>query len=128
MLKSSYFFQPPQKLAKFFSLIDATKWQNSCVQFDPIFPQFTANEDCLYLNIITPKRVRINKALYLNFHAKNIGNVLDCREIPHFRFYSGSMVVHISLVRPRKSVGYNRSATLSPRILFSFPCNTVSDL
>nr|AJP62542.1 carboxylesterase [Oxya chinensis] len=48
-------FQPPKSALTWKGVRDALKFGNHCVQFDLINNQEVGSEDCLYLNVYTPK-------------------------------------------------------------------------
>ena len=51
-------WQPPQPPARWREPLDATKFANHCPQVESPFGSAATTEDCLYLNVFTPKRLR----------------------------------------------------------------------
>jgi len=48
-------FKPPQPINKWDGILDATEDANKCIQFDFFELTYEGDEDCLYLNVYTPK-------------------------------------------------------------------------
>lgn len=50
-------FEPPEPLTSWEGLLDATEYKSDCIQNNVYFNSYdiTGNEDCLYINVFTPK-------------------------------------------------------------------------
>lgn len=53
-LKSHYFSQDPVPPEPWTGIREATKYGDSCAQYDEIIKKYVGSEDCLYLNVYTP--------------------------------------------------------------------------
>nr|XP_021199848.2 LOW QUALITY PROTEIN: venom carboxylesterase-6 [Helicoverpa armigera] len=50
-----YRFREPQQLKPWLGVWDATKPLPACLQYDPFIKKITGSENCLYVNVYTPK-------------------------------------------------------------------------
>ncbi|KAJ0176436.1 hypothetical protein K1T71_007615 [Dendrolimus kikuchii] len=50
-----YRFREPQNLKPWTGIWDATKMLSVCMQYDPFYQTVTGSENCLFLNVYTPK-------------------------------------------------------------------------
>ncbi|MFC0114984.1 carboxylesterase family protein [Kibdelosporangium aridum] len=61
-------WRPPQPAAWWRDPLDATKPREMCAQLPGLWPEELVNEDCLYLNVTTPKRKHRSLPVMVWFH------------------------------------------------------------
>ncbi|RSM67392.1 carboxylesterase family protein [Kibdelosporangium aridum] len=67
-------WRPPQPAARWREPLDASKPREMCAQLPGMWPEESVNEDCLYLNVTTPKRMHRPLPVMVWFHGGGYTN------------------------------------------------------